>query len=60
MKKPKPSRTKQALELVEKGGLTVHQAADKVGITANAIYRAQARRKGKRICEHCGQVIRGG
>lgn len=58
------SRTQQALELVA-GGMTAYAAAEKVGITEQAVYAAKrrlekARQAGKETCPCCGQVVRTG
>lgn len=54
------SKTMQALALVEDQGLTPYAAAMKVGISKTAVYRAMARREGKKTCPCCGQVVRDG
>ena len=54
------SKTMRALALVEDQGLTPYAAAVKVGISKTAVYRALARREGKKTCPCCGQVVRDG
>ncbi|MDD3481826.1 helix-turn-helix domain-containing protein [Azovibrio restrictus] len=58
------SRTQQALDLVAEG-MTAYAAAEKVGITEQAVYAAKrrlekARQAGKTLCPCCGQVVREG
>lgn len=62
-KRPMPDRmlslTQQALELVRQG-VNPHAAADQLGISSTAVYRALKRTEGKRVCPCCGQVVREG
>lgn len=53
------SKTQWALELIEKG-MTPYAAAQEVGISPSAVYRALGRRQGKDVCPCCGQVVREG
>lgn len=55
----KKSKTQAALALVE-AGETPNAAANKVGISASAVYRALGRREGKEVCPCCGQIVREG
>jgi hypothetical protein len=56
--KVEPSKTMQALRLIDDEGLTAYAAAKRLGISAAAITRAQQRRAGREICPCCGQVVR--
>lgn len=51
------SRTQKALEMVE-GGVSVRAAANKYNLKTQTIYQAINSRRGRKICECCGQVIR--
>lgn len=56
------SKTEQAVELIEKEGLTVRQAARKVDVSESAVHSAIKRRdaekqKAKGICPCCGQAL---
>jgi DNA-binding CsgD family transcriptional regulator len=53
------SKTQQALALV-RGGKSVKEAAQEVGIAEATIYIAINRTKGKEQCPCCGQVVREG
>lgn len=53
------SKTMKALALIEKG-LTPYAAAQQVGVSRQAVYRAIARREDKDLCPCCGQVVREG
>ena len=55
----KKSKTQAALALVEQGA-TPNAAANQVGISASAVYRAMGRREGKEVCPCCSQVVREG
>jgi len=52
------SKTMQAVQLVQDEGFTAYGAAKRVGINQSAVHRALARREGKDICPHCGQVVK--
>lgn len=55
------SKTQQALDwLSVNPGHSAYEAAAQFGLTPTAVYRAQARKKGKVICPCCGQVVRKG
>jgi len=54
------SKTQQAVELVEKRGLTPHAAAKQLGLSASAVYRALDRVQERTICPCCRQVVRDG
>lgn len=52
--KPKEmSKTQQAIELIEHEGLSMYEAARKVGINYAVVYRAMASRIGH-ACPACG------
>ena len=53
------SKTAKAIDLIE-NGMTPYAAAKKLGIGHSAVYTALARRKNKRICPCCKQVVREG
>jgi len=55
----KKSKTQEALELIQKG-MAPYAAAQQVGISASAVYRALERRQDKELCPCCGQVVREG
>lgn len=55
------SRTQQALDLVAEG-MTAYAAAERVGITEQAVYAAKrrlekAREAGKAACPCCGTMV---
>ena len=52
-----PSRTAKALALLDQG-VSMKDAAERVGITIAAVYNAQKRRQTLPRCPHCGQTIR--
>jgi hypothetical protein len=53
------SRTMQAVDLVLDDGMTVYSASKQAGVNESAVHRALTRRKDRKICACCGQVIRG-
>lgn len=53
------SKTQEALELIQKGA-SPYSAAQEVGISPSAVYRALGRRQDKDVCPCCGQVVREG
>ena len=54
------SKTSKAIDLIENKGYTPYAAAKKMEISHSAVYTALARRKNKRICPCCKQVVREG
>ena len=53
------SKTQEALDLIQKGMLP-YGAAQEVGISPSAVYRALGRRQDRELCPCCGQVVREG
>lgn len=54
---PGKSKTQQAVALVDEG-LSTHAAAKRLGISQAAVHRAVARRRNRKTCPCCGQIIR--
>jgi predicted DNA-binding protein (UPF0251 family) len=53
------NKTDQAIELIEKEGLTVRQAARKIDISESAVHAAVKKRKAEKTgtCPCCGQKL---
>lgn len=53
-----PSKTKQAIQLMDTLGITAYEAATRIGVSKALIYRAIKNENAKVRCTHCGGEIK--
>ena len=47
------SRTKQAIELMNREGISAYKAAKRLAITSSSVYAEISRQKNTKRCPHC-------